>query len=204
MAVYFFQGFLLGIAYVAPIGMQNMYVINTAVSTTRLRSLVTGLITSFFDISLALACFFGVGLFLERIPLLKTLFLGFGCAAVVYIGTGLIRSKPSENRSTEIKESILKTVVKCFTVTWLNPQAIIDGSMLLGGFKASLSGTGSVLFITGVAAASLTWFTSISISVSMFKRFLNNKVLKYINIACGLIIIFFGLRLGYNFVIQIF
>jgi L-lysine exporter family protein LysE/ArgO len=28
--LYFLQGFLIGLAYVAPIGTQNMYVINTA------------------------------------------------------------------------------------------------------------------------------------------------------------------------------
>ncbi len=53
---WFIQGWLLGIAYVAPIGMQNMYVINTAVRRNRMRALQVALITIFFDIGLALAC----------------------------------------------------------------------------------------------------------------------------------------------------
>lgn len=60
------QGFMLGIAYVAPIGMQNLYVINTAISKSRLRAYQVALITTFFDISLALACFFGMGALMER------------------------------------------------------------------------------------------------------------------------------------------
>lgn len=54
---YLFQGFLLGLAYVAPIGMQNMYVINSAIKSGKGRAFQVALITSFFDISLALACF---------------------------------------------------------------------------------------------------------------------------------------------------
>ncbi len=57
---------MLGIAYVAPIGMQNMYVINTAVSKNKTRAYQVALITIFFDISLAIACFFGMGLIMDK------------------------------------------------------------------------------------------------------------------------------------------
>jgi L-lysine exporter family protein LysE/ArgO len=49
-------------------------------------------------------------------------------------------------------------------VTWFNPQAIIDGTMMLGAFRATLSGTEGYLFICGVATASLLWFTGITFS----------------------------------------
>ena len=59
MIEYVLQGFLLGLAYLAPIGMQNMYVINSAIRMTRLRAYQVAGLTFVFDISLALACFFG-------------------------------------------------------------------------------------------------------------------------------------------------
>ena len=52
---FYLQGLALGLAYVAPIGMQNLFVINSALTQTRLRALVTALIVIFFDITLAMA-----------------------------------------------------------------------------------------------------------------------------------------------------
>lgn len=66
--MHFLQGLTMGLAYVAPIGLQNLFVINTALTQSRRRSFVTALIVIFFDISLALACFFGVGALMEQFP----------------------------------------------------------------------------------------------------------------------------------------
>ena len=59
---FYLQGLALGLAYVAPIGMQNLFVINSALTQTRLRALVTALIVIFFDVTLALACFLALAL----------------------------------------------------------------------------------------------------------------------------------------------
>ena len=46
------QGWLLGVAYVAPIGMQNMYIINTSMEKPYSHAIKVALIMIFFDISL--------------------------------------------------------------------------------------------------------------------------------------------------------
>ncbi len=58
---YYWQGLVLGLAYVAPIGMQNLYVINNSLNAGFWRSLLGAIIVIFFDITLAGACFFGIG-----------------------------------------------------------------------------------------------------------------------------------------------
>ena len=45
----YFQGLTLGLAYVAPIGMQNLFVINSALTQSRLRALITAFIVIFFE-----------------------------------------------------------------------------------------------------------------------------------------------------------
>ena len=47
----FLQGLTMGLAYVAPIGMQNLFVINSALTNKRKRALLTALIVIFFDIT---------------------------------------------------------------------------------------------------------------------------------------------------------
>lgn len=64
---FFLQGLSIGLAYVAPIGLQNMFVINAALTSNRRRAFVTALIVFFFDATLALACFFGAGAIMEKV-----------------------------------------------------------------------------------------------------------------------------------------
>ena len=47
MIKYMIQGFLLGLAYVAPIGTQNIFVINTALSQSRRRVFFMSAIVAF-------------------------------------------------------------------------------------------------------------------------------------------------------------
>ena len=199
---YLIQGLLVGFAYVAPIGTQNIFVINTAIRKSRFKTYQVALITIFFDISLALSCFLGVGAIMERFNLLKMLVLLLGSIAVIYIGTGLVRQVPEikSDETVNVDKSIIKIIGTCFAVTWLNPQAIIDGSLLLGGSRASLPVEMGIYFIIGVCAASAIWFTSLATIVSLFKAKFNIKVIRIINLVCGAIIILYGLKLAYSFI----
>lgn len=94
---------------------------------------------------------------------------------------------------------ILKAITSACVVTWFNPQAIIDGTMVLGACRATLSSEAGLYFILGVTSASFCWFMGLSIFISLFSHKFNNKVLRVINIVCGIVIIFYGLKLLLNF-----
>ena len=202
MYKYLIQGLLLGFAYVAPIGTQNIFVINTAIRKSRLKAYQVAFITIFFDISLALSCFLGVGALMERFKLLKMLILLLGSVAVIYIGVGLVRQVPEveSGETVDVNKSFIKIIWTCFAVTWLNPQALIDGSLLLGGMRASLPVEMSSYFIIGVCLSSFIWFTSLATIISLFKGKFNIKVIKTINLVCGVVIILYGFKLAYSFV----
>ncbi|MCT4593443.1 MAG: LysE family transporter [Anaeromicrobium sp.] len=200
MFKYLLQGIMLGLAYVAPIGMQNLYVINTAISKSKKRAYEVALSTIFFDISLALACFYGVGILIDKSLFIKKIILLVGSMAVIYIGYGLIKSEPDLSGEMDLDKPLWQVISTCFVVTWLNPQAIIDGSLLLGGFRASLPPDKSNLFIMGVCMASALWFLGISTFVSHFSHLFNERVLKKLNMVCGCIVIYYGLKLGYMYV----
>lgn len=197
------QGLALGLAYVAPIGMQNIYVINTALGKSQMRAYQVAFITIFFDITLALSCFLGIGALISKYEILKLAILLLGGIAVIYIGIQLIRSIPNMKRNVDINKSLLQVAITCFTVTWLNPQAIVDGSLLLGGMRASLPGVAANLFIIGVCIASFTWFAGLTTIVSIFKNSFNEKVIRWINIICGAVILYYGAKLIYTFIIAI-
>lgn len=197
---YFLQGITMGLAYVAPIGLQNLFVINTALTQKRSRAYLTALIVIFFDVTLALACFFGVGTIMEKSKLLELAILLVGSIIVIWIGIGLLRSKGSMDSSTDVNVPILKVITTACVVTWFNPQAIIDGSMMLGAFRASLPKEEGLKFIAGVTSASCLWFTGITTFISVFSSKFTDKILRGINIVCGAVIVFYGLKLFYTFI----
>ena len=197
---FFFQGLTMGLAYVAPIGMQNLFVINSALTHTRRRAMLTALIVIFFDVTLALGCFFGIGALMQRYEWLQKTVLLLGSGVVLGIGVGLLRAKAERIDQKKTADTISKTITSACVVTWFNPQAIIDGTMMLGAFRVTLPPEQSLPFISGVAAASCLWFTGLTLAISLFSSKFNAKVLRIINVTCGVVILFYGGKLLWSFV----
>ena len=195
----YLQGLTMGLAYVAPIGLQNLFVINSALTQKRGRVYLTALIVIFWDISLGLSCFLGAGALIQTLPWLQKVILGLGCLIVIWIGIGLLRSKASLEGGRDVNVPIWKLISSAFVVTWLNPQAIIDGTMMLGAFRASIPAGTDVFFICGFASASVIWFLTLSTVVSLLGSKFNEKVLNIINKVCGAVIIFYGCKLAWSF-----
>ena len=171
----YLQGLTIGLAYVAPIGMQNLFVINSALTQPRRRALLTALIVIAFDISLALACFFGIGALVERFDWLQRLILIVGGCIVVWIGIGLLRDKPTLDRDVDVSIPLPRLAAKAFV-------GAVASQLMLGS-----------------ASASCLWFLGITILISFFSAKFNDKILRVINVVCGLIIIFYGAKLLLQF-----
>ena len=196
---FYIQGLTLGLAYVAPIGMQNLFVINSALTQPRLRALVTALIVIFFDITLAMACFFGIGLIMQKYAAVQMAMLFIGGLVVAYIGWGLLKSKVSALADIKQMLGLGQTVWQACVVTWFNAQAVIDGTMLLGAFKASMTEAQSLHFLFGVLSASCLWFVTLAMVVSLAGSLVTPRVLGVINKICGAVIAVYGLRLLWDF-----
>ncbi len=196
----YLQGLTMGLAYVAPIGLQNLFVINTALTQKRRRVYLTALIVIFFDITLGLACFLGVGALMQALPWLQKVILALGSLIVIWIGIGLLRAKAAMDENTNVNLPIWKVITTACVVTWFNPQAIIDGTMILGAFRASLPAGTDLFFIGGFASASALWFLGISTIISLFSARFNDKILTIINKVCGAVIIFYGAKLLRSFI----
>lgn len=195
---FYLQGLALGLAYVAPIGMQNLFVINSALTQTRLRALVTALIVIFFDVTLALVCFFGIGLVMQKYPPVQLAILLLGGLVVVYIGISLLKSSVRQIGGAQ-QMPLGKTVWAACVVTWFNAQAVIDGTMLLGAFKATMNHAQSLHFLFGVISASCLWFISLALIVSLAGSLITPRTLNIINKICGTVIIIYDIKLFWHF-----
>ena len=228
----FAQGLTMGLAYVAPIGMQNLFVIDAALARTRRDALLTAAIVAFFDISLSLACFLGVGSLMTAYPWLERAVLGLGGAIVVRIGVGLLspsrdghareRNWPLGAEGSALADSHrggadgrmvggagadtrsprgwLGIIGTACVVTWFNPQALIDGTMMLGAFAASLRSGQHIPFAIGMVAASMIWFPAVALLVAAFAHRLDGRAVNVLNRVCGAVIAAYGVKLLVDFV----
>jgi len=201
----FLQGLLVGYAYMAPIGVQNLFVINTAFESSFKRSVLTSFIVSFFDVTLALFCFYAIGGIIEQSIWLRAMILLLGGLFIIVLGIQLLRSKETEKQEKMlVGGNIFKVIVTACVVTWFNPQAIIDGTLFLGAFRVSLLPDQQGAFILGIVAASITWFLGISLIIRFFSKYITPRVYLWLNHICGLVIFFYGLKLIWEFIQLIF
>ena len=193
------QGFLLGLAYAMPIGAQNLYVINSASRGNMNNAMRTAMIFAVMDISLGIACILGVGHLIQTHSMLRLLIGSVGSGFLLFIGYSLLRKAAPVADSA--KPSVVGSLWKAaFLLTWCNPHALIDGSVLLGGYQSALSSAEVTLFAGGLALASSTWFISLSTVVNRFKAAITPSSITIINRICGAAMVVFGIRLALSMV----
>lgn len=208
---FYLQGLTVGLAYIAPIGMQNLFVINSAMTKTRRRALTTAFFVIVFDVALSLSCFFGIGTLMQRYEWLQLAVLALGGLVVIRIGAGLLRAKPEgagsgvarAGHGTSNADDLGKTISTACVVTWCNPQAIIDGTLMLGAFSATLTAAQSTPFIVGVETASVCWFIGLTLIISAFRDRFSAKALNVLNKVCGVVIIAYGVKLLVEFAMAV-
>ena len=198
--IYFVKGLMLGFAYVAPIGVQNLFAVNTSLTQTKKRAYITAFVIMFFDITLSIACFLGAGAVMSASKWLELIIMGIGSLVVIYIGYSIIKSEANMDGNTDVDIPLAKVITTACVVTWFNPQALIDGTMLLGASKAAIPRAYGYVFILGVCVASASWWFGLTTIITLFKAKITSKIFRMINIVCGAFILFYGANLLWDFI----
>ena len=198
--IYFVKGLMLGFAYVAPIGVQNLFAVNTSLTQNKKRAYITAFVIMFFDITLSIACFLGAGAVMSASKWLELIIMGIGSLVVIYIGYSIIKSEANMDGNTDVDIPLAKVITTACVVTWFNPQALIDGTMLLGASKAAIPQAYGYVFILGVCVASASWWFGLTTIITLFKAKITSKIFRVINIVCGAFILFYGANLLWDFI----
>jgi len=197
----FIKGLILGFSYTAPIGALNLYVIQAATHLPLRRSALVSALVAANDILLAAVCAFGMGFVLQKFPTLKTALLILGAGFLLNLGLSTVRSYKSAMHSegNSAKDlSICKIASSALVLTWLNPQALIDGSLLLGSSPITLGVKNFNTFFLGVILSSALWYFCLTLFVNFLKKRSGRKILSALNLACGLVLILLSMQMAFN------
>ena len=192
----YLRGILIGFAFVAPIGMQNIYMFNNALSNKMSKALLYNFLVWFCDALFSFAAFYGIGALISANEIVKIIVMLVGGALTSYIGFNIIPfAKQTAIGSDSKKQTLKQALMTALIVSWGNPQAMIDGTMMLGASRATLTFEQSILFITGVITASFIWDHGITIGFNLLRDKLPKKFLLAINLISGIIVAIYGLYL---------
>ena len=174
--MYFLQGLLVGLATFAPVGMQNLFIINTALVQPIRRIILTLIILALFDMSLSTAAFFGIGAILEMWPLTKLIVLLFGGLLIVYMGFNIFRTEP-DIRNVNTNIPIRKIILSAIAVSWGNPQAVL------------------YYFFGGFLAMTPMWFGALAATMHLLAKKIKITHMAWINRFCGAVLVIYGIKL---------
>ena len=160
------------------------------------KALLYNFLVWFCDALFSFAAFYGIGALISANEIVKIIVMIIGGALSSYIGFNIIRSaKQTAIGSDRKKQTLKQALMTALIVSWGNPQAMIDGTMMLGASRATLTFEQSILFITGVVTASFIWDHGITIGFNLLRDKLPKKFLLAINLISGIIVAVYGLYL---------
>ncbi|WP_040382402.1 LysE/ArgO family amino acid transporter [Deinococcus apachensis] len=163
------RGLTLGLTLIVAIGPQNAFVLRQGL--TRRYALLAALVCSLTDTLLIAFGVLGVGTLLAQSPVLVVIGTLAGAAFLLWYGWRSFHSArhpgtlQTEGQVAHTPGTVLVTAA---AFSLLNPHAILDTVVLIGGASAGLGGAGRNAFLLGTVLASWTWFFGLALLAGRF------------------------------------
>lgn len=199
--IYFLKGLILGLSVAAPVGPIGLLCIQRTLNKGRKSGFFSGLGAATADATYGLIAAFGLTVISNFLLKNQTLIRLVGGMFLIYLGGKTFLSTPAnEAAKSEEGKSILDDYLSTLFLTITNPMTILSFLAIFAGL--GLSNTNSSLLsatmVLGVFLGSALWWLILSSSVNLLRYKIGNKVLKYINMVSGGIIIVFGVIAIWN------
>ncbi|GGI85031.1 LysE/ArgO family amino acid transporter [Legionella impletisoli] len=193
----FLSGLALGLSLIMALGPQNIFLIRQGALRTHA---VLSAITCFFcDVVLVTFSVVGLHHVLEHHPGVQIWmsWLG-GLFLLFYGGRSLISAiKPGASKLKLSPQPLSRTKIIFLALGFslLNPHAIIDSLVLIGGGSSQYPDHPN-LFLMGVIASSLVWFTTLTCLAYFFsERLTQAKIWRRVEGVSGVIMIYLAFKL---------
>lgn len=155
----FLNGFLISLGLILAIGAQNAFILRQGIR--REHVFILCLICGASDALLIALGVSGLGVMIERAPMLLPAVTGFGIAFLLWYGWQALQRAlhPQAAAIAETERMPLANAVRlCLALTFLNPHVYLDTVLLVGSLAAPYSGEARWLYGIGAASASFVWF----------------------------------------------
>lgn len=190
------NGLMLGLSLIMSLGPQNIFLIRQA--AMRQHALLSALTCFLCDAVLISASIMGLHHLLTAHPSFRTSMCTLGGLFLFYYaGVTLYRAfKPKKSSVTkDTLSSRLQIILLALGFSLLNPQAIIDSLIVIGGGSTQFPHHQRA-FLLGVITSSLLWFMSLTFVTHHFSHVITRRnVWKCIECMSGLLMLMIGIKI---------
>jgi L-lysine exporter family protein LysE/ArgO len=202
----FLTGLFLGFGLILAIGPQNIFIIKQGMKKEY--SYQCAFICSLCDSSMVFASLFGLHQVLLRHQKLQT-FLMIGAIIFLTVYAGFCFKNAYKNRLNRAgvikhfdgsegkigQQKFLKLVFLALGFSILNPQAILDCMVIIGGYAQSYPSDSQYIFGLGVMLASFLWFLGLTtVSILAGEHLKKPIVWYYLEMVSGILMLLIALR----------
>jgi L-lysine exporter family protein LysE/ArgO len=175
----FWQGLGLILTLIVAIGPQNIFVLRHAVR--RQHVAFTSFITGCCDSILLIIGILGVGRLMAAHPLAQILMLWLGVAFLYAYGLRcLYRTWRPEPLSIDFNGPAIiskwRITATAMAFTFLNPHAMLDFFVILGGIAAQYPENARLAFLGGAILGSNLWFWTLGLAGRLMSRWFQNQI----------------------------
>lgn len=165
----FLRGLSLGLSLIVAIGPQNAFVLRQGL--TRRHALLAALACSLCDTGLTAVGVLGVGALLAQSPMLVTFGTLAGAAFLLWYGGRSFqaaRQPVTLQTGGQAAQTTGMVIATAAAFSLLNPHALLDAVVLIGGASAGLNSRARLAFLGGAVAASWLWFFALALLAGRF------------------------------------
>jgi L-lysine exporter family protein LysE/ArgO len=195
-------GLTLGFGLIISMGPQNIFLIRQGIKKEY--AYLSALICSLCDMLLILISTLSVSQLIIAYPTVKMLLMIFGALFLIGYGAKSVYSGIKQFRNPSVVEmhthstsrSLIRLLITAISFSLLNPQAIIDTMIMIGGVVSQYPEEDQLVFIIGVIAASFLWFNGLATLSAFCAHILKNgKAWACLEVVSGLVMFGFSVAL---------
>ncbi len=199
-------GLLVGLASAAPLGPQNAYLLQVGLQLPTTRAWGAAALVVGLDVSVSLTGAVLAGRLLEAVPGLRVPALAVGAAVLLVMGWQILwRTRPRHGArhlpgtaavagEPAVAWSRRRLVLGALAVTWLNPSALLDSSLLFGGLVAATRLEHLPALVLGLCTASVVWTAGFVAVLRAVRARLVERARCWLERAAGAVVLVVGLR----------
>jgi len=195
----FWQGLALILTLIVAIGPQNILVLRHALM--RKNAIFSAAITGFYDSVMLIIGIMGIGGLIAQHPTIRAALLWAGIAFLTYYGIrsfwrAIKKSSTSLTLDGSNAGGKMQIAMAAAAFTFLNPHAILDLFVILGGIGAQHPFDVRIAFLAGTIIGSNLWFYSLGIAGQIMSPiFQNPRAWRILDGLIGIVMLAIAIKL---------
>jgi len=190
------RGLIIGFSIAAPVGPIGVLVIRRTLAEGRISGFVSGVGAATADAIYGCIAAFGLTTISKMLVSEQAWFRLVGGLFLCYLGIRTFLARPAERPASAKGNGLIGAYASTLLLTLTNPMTILSFVAVFAGFGVASSSSSYLdpgLLVLGVFVGSGVWWLVLSGGVSLSRKGLNLRRMRWVNRVSGLILIGFGL-----------